>query len=131
MVLQIEDNPSNFAVVEAILEQRPQVSLMTAIQGRIGLELAQQHRPDLILLDLHLPDLRGDEVLRRLKGDPATRAIPVVMVSADATHGQAERLLAAGAHAYITKPIDLRRFLQLVDDVLLEPAVEAHERRVS
>ena len=70
----------------------------------------------MILLDLHLPDLPGDEVLRRLLDEPRTRQIPVVILSADATPGQSERLLAAGARAYLTKPLDVRQFLALVDE---------------
>jgi CheY-like chemotaxis protein len=69
-------------------------------------------------LDVHLPDIRGDEVLRRLKDDLTTREIPVVMVSADAMRGQEARLLATGAHAYLTKPLDVRHFLHVVDAVL-------------
>ena len=84
------------------------------MQGRLGIDLAREHQPDLILLDLHLPDLHGHEVLDSLKGDPATRDIPVVVVSADATPTQVERLLAAGAAEYMTKPIDVERLLDVV-----------------
>ena len=80
--------------------------------------MARRHHPDLILLDLHLPDMRGDEVLRGLKDDPATREIPVVVVSADATRAKEERLLATGARAYLTKPLDVRHFLHVVEAVL-------------
>jgi CheY-like chemotaxis protein len=66
--------------------------------------------------------MRGDEVLRGLKDDPTTREIPVVVVSADATRGQEERLLATGAHAYLTKPLDVRHVLRVVDAVLLQKA---------
>jgi CheY-like chemotaxis protein len=92
------------------------------MQGRPGVELACRHHPDLILLDVHLPDMRGDEVLRRLKDDPATREIPVVVVSADATREQEERLLATGARAYLIKPLDVRHFLHVVDATLLQKA---------
>jgi CheY-like chemotaxis protein len=108
--------------MESILSQRPDVTLLTAMQGRLGLDLTRWHRPNLILLDEHLPDMRGEEVLRRLKDDPATREIPVVVVSADATRGQEERLLATGAHAYLTKPLDVRHFLHVVDAALLQKA---------
>jgi CheY-like chemotaxis protein len=77
------------------------------MQGKLGIDLARRHLPDLILLDLHLPDLHGREVLRQLKRDPATAAIPVVVLSADATVAQIRRLREDGAIEYLTKPIDL------------------------
>jgi PAS domain S-box-containing protein len=115
VVLYIEDNVSNLRLVEQVLGRRPQTTLLSAMQGQLGLDLAREHRPDLILLDLHLPDVPGDEVLRRLREEPQTRGIPVVILSADATPGQVERLLAAGAQAYLTKPLDVRQLLALVD----------------
>jgi CheY-like chemotaxis protein len=69
------------------------------------------------LLDLNLPDLQGDEVLAKLRANERTASIPVVMVSADAMQGQIDRLLAAGAHAYLTKPVQVRRLLQLIDEI--------------
>jgi CheY-like chemotaxis protein len=115
-VLYIEDNLANLRLVEEILSRRPQVRLLAAMQGGLGLELAEQHRPELIVLDLHLPDMHGTEVLARLRSDPATARTPVVVLSADATAGQIERLLGAGAAAYLTKPLDVRRFLELIDE---------------
>jgi CheY-like chemotaxis protein len=86
--------------------------------GSVGLELAREHKPDLLLLDLHLPDVRGDEVIRRLRGDPQTRRIPIVVVSADATPEQVQRVRRSGADGYLTKPIDVRKFLSLVDSTV-------------
>jgi signal transduction histidine kinase/ActR/RegA family two-component response regulator len=123
-VLHIEDNLSNTKLVEHILAQRPGVTLISAMQGRLGLELARQHRPVLILLDLNLADMAGEEVLHLLREDPATTQIPVVIVSADAMPRQVQRLLAAGATAYLTKPIDVRLMLEVVDR-----SVEAQARR--
>jgi signal transduction histidine kinase/CheY-like chemotaxis protein len=117
-VLYIEDNPSNVKLVEAILAHRPDLELMVASDGRVGLELAIAHRPDLVLLDVHLPEMGGVEVLRRLREDPATSRIPVLVVSADATAGQLERLRETGANAYLTKPLDVRRFLATVDETI-------------
>ena len=114
-VLYIEDNLSNLRLIEQVLSRRPHATLLSAMQGRLGLDLAREHRPDLILLDLHLPDLSGEEVLRQLLAEPRTRDIPVVVLSADATPGQVERLLAVGARAYLTKPLDVPKFLALVD----------------
>ena len=113
-ILYIEDNLSNLALVEQIFAHEHDIDLLSAMQGQIGLDLARQHRPDLILLDLHLPDLPGWEVLARLQENEATSQIPVVVISADATKRQIEKLLSAGAHAYLTKPLDLAEFYQVV-----------------
>ena len=122
-ILYIEDNVSNLRLIERIISDRPHVRLLSAMQASLGLELARDHLPDLILLDLHLPDMAGDEALRRLRQDPTTRTIPVVMISADATPAQIERLLAAGADEYLTKPLDVKRFLQVLEAMLdREPA---------
>jgi len=117
-VLYIEDNLSNIKLIEHVLARRPQVRLLTAIQGRLGLDLARDHRPGLILLDLQLPDIPGGDVLRQLREDSRTRDIPVVILSADASPGQIRRHLDAGAREYLTKPIDVRKFLEIVDEVL-------------
>jgi PAS domain S-box-containing protein len=119
-VLYVEDNLSNYKLVERILAARPNIELVTAMEGKLALELAQQHQPDLILLDLHLPGMSGDAVLERLKDDPRTQDIPVVVVSADATEKRIEALLAGGASAYITKPLDIKRFITVVEDTLSE-----------
>jgi PAS domain S-box-containing protein len=113
-VLYIEDNLSNLTLVERLLERVPGVRLIPAMQGQLGLELARRHQPDLILLDLHLPDLHGRDVLQALKDDAKTARIPVVVLSADATPSQVERLLAAGAADYATKPIDVEWLLDTV-----------------
>ena len=117
-VLYIEDNLANFRLIERVLGLRTSVRLLPAMLGRLGLDLAREHRPDLILLDLHLPDMSGEELLSRLRADPATRDIPIVVLSADATPGQVERLRASGARSYLTKPLDIGEFLALVDGVL-------------
>jgi CheY-like chemotaxis protein len=117
-VLYIEDDPVNFMLVERILEFRPALKLMHARCGEIGVELAQMHRPRLILLDLNLPDIHGSEVLRRLQNEPATATVPVVVLSADATPSQIERLLTAGARNYLTKPFDIDPFLAVVDEMV-------------
>jgi CheY-like chemotaxis protein len=117
-VLYIEDDPVNFTLVERILEFRPELKLMHARSGESGVELAQSHRPRLILLDLNLPDIHGAEVLRRLQNEPVTAELPVVVLSADATPSQIERLLTAGARNYLTKPFDIDPFLAVVDEMV-------------
>jgi len=122
-ILYIEDNLSNLRLIERIISDDPQIRLLSAMQASLGLELARDHLPDLILLDLHLPDMAGDEALRRLREDPTTRTIPVMIISADATQAQINRLLAAGADEYLTKPLDVKRFLQVLEAMLdREPA---------
>jgi PAS domain S-box-containing protein len=114
-LLYIEDNLANLDLVETFLQARPGWKLVPALQGRIGVDLAREHRPDLVLLDLHLPDISGEEVLRRLRADPRTAEIPVVIISADATRDSLERLRGAGADAYLTKPLDLDDFLATLE----------------
>ena len=115
-VLYVEDNLSNLKLMERVIARRPGIVLLSAMQGSMGVTLARDHRPDLILLDLNLPDMRGEEVLARLHSDPSTADLPVVVISADATPGQRSRLLGSGARAFITKPFDVDRLLQLVDE---------------
>ena len=90
--------------------------MLHAPQGRLGLELAEAYHPKLILLDLNLPDIHGAEVLQALQENPATADIPVVVLSANATASQIERLLTAGAKNYMTKPFDIDPFLAVVDE---------------
>ena len=127
-VLYIEDNLSNLRLVERIFVRRPGITLLHAAQGQLGLKLAREHRPALILLDLHLPDVDGDRVLEQLMQDPDTAKIPVAIISADATPGQAARLTSAGASAYLTIPLDVGKFLAMVDGFVAtvgEPAVRS------
>jgi signal transduction histidine kinase/ActR/RegA family two-component response regulator len=125
-ILYIEDNPANVEVVSRFLRGRPNTRLRSEASGRAGIEYAVRDMPDLILLDLHLPDMHGDQVLSELKAEPATAAIPVVVLSADASDGVIRRLLASGAHAYLTKPIELAELGELLDTFA---AAQAQERR--
>jgi PAS domain S-box-containing protein len=118
-VLYIEDNVANLRLFERLVERRPGVTLLTSMHGRQGVELAVAHRPDLVVLDLHLPDVAGDVVLAMLRDDPRTRGIPVVILSADAIPADVSRLLAQGARAYLTKPLDVGAVLALFDEVLI------------
>jgi signal transduction histidine kinase/ActR/RegA family two-component response regulator len=113
-VLYIEDNPSNVKLMERILERQPGVRLLIAGHGRLGLDLARQHSPSLVLLDLNLPDISGQQVLAELRADPRLRQVPVVVISADATPGQITRLRDAGADEYLTKPLDVSLLLDIV-----------------
>jgi PAS domain S-box-containing protein len=117
-VLYIEDNVSNIHLIERLLSNRTTVHLVTSLQGGMGIELAQQLKPALILLDVHLPDLHGFDVLQRLREDSRTTDIPVVVLSADATDWQTTRFLEGGANDYLTKPFDLHRLLEMLDEYL-------------
>jgi CheY-like chemotaxis protein len=126
-VLYIEDNPSNTVLVETALALRPSITLLTAAQGLLGFDLAKDHRPDLILLDLHLPDIPGERVLAMLKADADTADVPVLVVSADATERRIKDVMAAGAAAYITKPMVIADFLTSVDRALAGVSLSAGE----
>lgn len=117
-VLYVEDMVANIRLIEEILKRRPDITLIPAMLGSIALDLAHEHQPDLVLLDVHLPDIDGHEVLRRLRADPDTRTTPVIVLSADATDRQLHRLVEAGADEYLTKPIAVERLLAVVDQLL-------------
>ncbi|HEX6068277.1 MAG TPA: PAS domain S-box protein, partial [Longimicrobiaceae bacterium] len=117
-ILYIEDNVTNLTLVETLFESRPRWTTIAALRGEEGVELALSRIPDLILLDLHLPDIPGEDVLRRLRGDVRTAGIPVIVISADATGAAMNRLRAAGADDYLTKPLDLDEFLGTVERYL-------------
>jgi CheY-like chemotaxis protein len=117
-VLYVEDNPSNLRLVERVLAKRGGVRLLTTDEGEEAEGLARRHRPEIVLLGLQLPDVGGEEVLRRLKADPATAELPVVVISADVDAEHIERVLAAGAREYLTKPLDVARFRAVVDSLL-------------
>ena len=123
-VLYVEDMVENLRLVEQVLRQRPSTTLIPAMLAGVALDLACQHRPDLILLDLRLPDMPGEDVLHELRIDPATRNIPIVILSANATRRHIDRLIAAGANAYLTKPIRVRELLQTIDGILGGPGPE-------
>jgi PAS domain S-box-containing protein len=118
-VLYIEDDVANVQLVERLLMQRPSVRLITALQGVLGVELAQQYEPALILLDVHLSDIHGYDVLERLRTDSRTIDIPVVVLSADATAWQRRRFRNAGVEDYLSKPLDLQHLLDVVDKHLV------------
>ena len=121
-VLYIEDNLSNLQLVERVLSRRPGVRLISAMRPQLGLELAAEHDPDLILLDLHLPDMPGQEVLRRLQAEPRTANVPVVILSADARPTLIKELLAQGVRAFMTKPLDVKELLELLQSIATERA---------
>jgi PAS domain S-box-containing protein len=114
-VLYIEDNSSNIDLIAGILRRRLNWTMSEARTGRQGLELANTTAPTVILLDQHLPDTHGLEVIKALRSNPRTSAIPVAVLSADTTHADISRSLLAGAQEYFTKPIDVTQILAFLD----------------
>lgn len=117
VVLHIEDNASNRKLVELVVSRTVGLELVEAHDGETGLELARSLRPDLILLDLRLPGMSGEEVLASLRGDPATSELRVVVISAEARPGETSRLIEAGAERYLVKPVDVEELLEVLDSV--------------
>jgi signal transduction histidine kinase/ActR/RegA family two-component response regulator len=123
-VLYIEDNPANLKLVQEIVRFRPDLRLVCAPDGHFGLSLARSHLPDAILMDLNLPGLSGFEVLAQLRREPDTARIPAIAVSANAMRADIERALAAGFARYLTKPIDIGQFNEVIDGVLATRTVD-------
>lgn len=121
-MVYIEDNAANVRLMERIIARRPGLRMVHASDGSTGVEVVRRRRPALVLLDLQLPGMSGESVLRELWGDPGTRSIPVVILTADATRGLPERLMRAGARACLTKPLDVQQVLQTIDQLLTERA---------
>jgi len=117
-VLYIEDNPANLKLVKKILGTRPNLSLLDAANAELGLEIARREQPDLILLDINLPGMDGFAALAALKSDPATHAIPVIAITANAMKHDIERGKAAGFADYQTKPLDIEQLLKSVQRCL-------------
>lgn len=119
-ILYIEDNVSNIELVGEILSsQRSNISMISNANGLKALPMAIEYNPDMILLDLNLPDIHGSEVLGLLKSNEKTRAIPVIVISADAMPQQIEKFHAAGARNYLTKPLDLSILLKIIDEYIV------------
>jgi len=110
-VLLVEDNPVNALIIRELVSRRADLELDVAPDGLAGVARARERPPGLVLLDMQLPDIDGLEVLRRLRAEPATAAIPVIALSANAMPEDIDRALAAGCSGYWTKPLDFRAFM--------------------
>lgn len=117
-LLYIEDNPSNLRLLERIVSTLPNVSILMAATPQQGLDMALAHRPDVVVLDLNLPEMDGYEVLAQLQSRPETRSIPVLALTAAAHPRDVKRGLAAGFFRYLTKPLDVVAFLAAIEDAL-------------
>ncbi len=120
MVLYVEDNPANLNLVRHIFRRRPDILLLTAPEAKLGIELAEAHRPDLILLDINLPGMDGLTAFKHLKALEETRNTPVIAISANAMPKDIQEAMDAGFDDYITKPIDVKALLHAVDTTLSE-----------
>ncbi len=114
-VLYVEDNPANLKLVEQLIARRPDMRLLSAVNGNLGIELARASQPDLILMDINLPGISGIEALKILRQDPATAHIPVIALTANAMERDIERGLKAGFFLYLTKPIRVNAFMGALD----------------
>jgi CheY-like chemotaxis protein len=116
-ILVIDDNESNLKLMKFLLSS-PEYDVRTAADARQALDVLRGFRPDLILLDIQLPDIDGLELARRLKADPDTRPITIIAVTAYAMKGDEEKARAAGVEDYVTKPIEKQSFRRLVQSTL-------------
>ena len=117
-LLYIEDNPANMMLVEQLIDQRPDIRLVKAVNGIIGVELARSQQPDVVLMDINLPGLSGIEALKILHDDPATTHIPVVALSANAMPRDIAKGMDAGFFRYLTKPIKVVEFMDTLNAAL-------------
>jgi CheY-like chemotaxis protein len=114
-LLYVEDNPANLKLVEQIIARHPDIRLLTAVNGKSGIEIARVSQPDVVLMDINLPGLNGFEALEIIRSDPATAHIPVIAISANAMPLDIERGLKAGFFRYIIKPIKVNEFMEALD----------------
>jgi len=114
----VEDNPANLMLVEQIIESRPNIRMLSAHEGNVGIALARTHLPDVILMDINLPGISGFQVLKILREDPLMAHIPVLAISANAMLSDIEKGLEAGFFHYLTKPIKVNEFMNALDDAL-------------
>jgi PAS domain S-box-containing protein len=126
-LLYVEDNPANLKLVEQLIDRRPDMRLLVAGDGDLGIQLAHAHHPEVILMDINLPGISGIEALKILREDPATAHIPVVALSANAMPRDIEKGLQAGFFRYLTKPIKVHEFMDTLD-VALKFAAELAEQ---
>ena len=124
-LLYVEDNEDNLYMLQLWFDVLGDYEILSARDGAAGIAMAAAERPDLILMDLNLPEIDGWEATRRLKADPATRDIPIIALSAHAMAGDREKALATGCDDFDTKPIEFDRLLAKIEHALASKAGEA------
>ncbi len=130
-ILYVEDNQANLKLVEQLIARRPDLRLLSASTGMAGITLARAQRPDMILMDINLPDISGIESMKLLRDDPATAHIPVVAISANAMPHDIEKGLRAGFLWYLTKPINVTEFMDTINTALDGPRLRAPTSRAA
>jgi CheY-like chemotaxis protein len=120
-LLYVEDNPANLELVEQIIARRPDLRLLSAADGDLGIEFARTYQPEVILMDIHLPGINGIQAMKILRADPSTAHIPIIALSANAVARDIESALAAGFSSYLTKPIKVGEFMDALDAALKFP----------
>jgi CheY-like chemotaxis protein len=119
-VLHIDDDDTTRRLVQRALAPRADIKFASASRGTLGVEIARIYQPAVVLLDMQLPDVNVGEVLHRLRNDPRTSTIPVIILSGDFAHGLHQELLEIGVAAHLTKPLDVRALLDTIDAVIVE-----------
>jgi len=117
-LLYVEDNPANLELVEQLIERRPDLRLLGAADGNLGIEFARAYLPEVILMDINLPGINGIEAMQVLRADPSTAHIPIIALSANAVPRDIKRGLEAGFFSYLTKPIKVNEFMDALDVAL-------------
>jgi CheY-like chemotaxis protein len=117
-VLYVEDNPANLELVEQLIARRPDLRMLSASDASLGIEFARAYLPEVILMDINLPGINGVEAMKILRADPATAHIPIIALSANAVPRDIAESLEAGFSSYLTKPIKVERFMQVLDAAL-------------
>jgi CheY-like chemotaxis protein len=121
-VLYVEDNPANLELVEQLIARRPDLRLLGAADGKLGIEFARLYQPAVILMDINLPGISGVETLKILRADPSTAHIPIIALSANAVRRDIDKALEAGFFSYLTKPIKVALFMDALDLALKSAA---------
>ncbi len=117
-VLYVEDNPANLELVEQLIARRPDLRLISAADGNLGVEFARSYLPEVILMDINLPGISGLEAMQILRADPTTAHIPIIALSANAVPRDVEKALQSGFFNYLTKPIKVNQFMDALDAAL-------------
>jgi CheY-like chemotaxis protein len=129
-VLYVEDNPANLELVEQLIARCPELRMLSAADGELGIEFARAYRPEVILMDINLPGISGIEAMKILRADPSTANIPIVALSASAVPRDIEKALEAGFFGYLTKPIKVDAFMRTLN-IALERSNRVPDREPS